>query len=152
MPENPLEECDLVMKGGVTSGIVYPSVVLALKNRYRFRNIGGTSAGAIAAAVTAAAEYGRDRPGGGFPHLAALRDELSAPKALLGLFHASAATDSLLSFGLQLLPEMQRPQQRSKRQWALIVRSALRGAAPAPWRRGTLVAIVVAVALAVVFG
>jgi predicted acylesterase/phospholipase RssA len=52
-------ECDLVMKGGVTSGIVYPLAVCELARKYRFRRIGGTSAGAISAAATAAAELGR---------------------------------------------------------------------------------------------
>jgi predicted acylesterase/phospholipase RssA len=62
-------ECDLVMKGGITSGIVYPRAVLALKEQgYYFRCIGGTSAGAIAAAATAAAEFGREA--GGFEGLA----------------------------------------------------------------------------------
>lgn len=61
--ENPGRECDLVMKGGVTSGVVYPKAVLKLAEHYRFRNIGGTSAGAIAAAVTAAAELGRSKGG-----------------------------------------------------------------------------------------
>ncbi len=51
--------CDLVMKGGITSGVIYPQAVLALAKNYCFRSIGGTSAGAIAAAMTAAAEYGR---------------------------------------------------------------------------------------------
>ena len=50
--------CDLVMKGGITSGIVYPNAVLALSRDFRFKNIGGTSAGAIAAAATAAAALG----------------------------------------------------------------------------------------------
>ena len=59
MGQSGLLECDLVMKGGITSGIVYPAAILRLKNKYRFRNIGGTSAGAMAAALTAAAEYGR---------------------------------------------------------------------------------------------
>jgi predicted acylesterase/phospholipase RssA len=52
-------ECDIVMAGGVTSGIIYPGAVAMISRRYRFRSIGGTSVGAIAAAVTAAAEYGR---------------------------------------------------------------------------------------------
>jgi predicted acylesterase/phospholipase RssA len=52
-------ECDIVMKGGVTSGIVYPYAILELARVYRFRSIGGTSAGAIAAAFAAAAEYAR---------------------------------------------------------------------------------------------
>ncbi|MGZ3403141.1 MAG: hypothetical protein ACXWKN_07685 [Phenylobacterium sp.] len=51
--------CDIVMKGGVTSGIVYPYAILRLAQKFRLAGIGGTSAGAIAAALTAAAEYGR---------------------------------------------------------------------------------------------
>jgi len=53
------EYCDLVMKGGITSGVIYPAAAVRLSSKYRFKNIGGTSAGAIAAAVTAAAELGR---------------------------------------------------------------------------------------------
>lgn len=51
--------CDLVLKGGIASGVVYPLAIVELASRYRFRSIGGTSAGAVAAAVTAAAEYRR---------------------------------------------------------------------------------------------
>ena len=51
--------CDLVMKGGITSGVVYPKLIGKLSRKYRFKNIGGTSAGAIAAGACAAAEYGR---------------------------------------------------------------------------------------------
>ncbi|ESQ92524.1 hypothetical protein ABENE_07765 [Asticcacaulis benevestitus DSM 16100 = ATCC BAA-896] len=46
------------MKGGITSGLVYPTAAIALSKAYRFKNIGGTSAGAIAAAVVAAAAVG----------------------------------------------------------------------------------------------
>lgn len=56
---NPDKECDIVMKGGITSGVVYPYAILELARCYRFRSIGGTSAGAIAAALAAAAEYAR---------------------------------------------------------------------------------------------
>ena len=35
--------CDLVMKGGITSGVVYPPAICALAKEYRFKNIGGTS-------------------------------------------------------------------------------------------------------------
>lgn len=49
-------ECDMVMKGGITSGVVYPYAVLEIATKYRLRSIGGTSAGAIAAAFAAAAE------------------------------------------------------------------------------------------------
>src|SRR5688572_10240133 len=51
--------CDVVMKGGVTSGVVYPRAIARLARDYTFKNIGGTSAGAIAATLTAAAEYRR---------------------------------------------------------------------------------------------
>src|SRR6516225_6671545 len=54
-------QCDLVMRGGITSGIVYPRAIAKLAETYDFRSIGGTSAGAIAAASTAAAALGAKR-------------------------------------------------------------------------------------------
>jgi Patatin-like phospholipase len=69
-----LKECDIIMKGGITSGVVYPKAILALSECYRFRSIGGTSAGAIAAVVTAGAEF--NRTGGGFKTIAALPGEI----------------------------------------------------------------------------
>lgn len=86
--------CDLVMKGGITSGIVYPNAVLSLARQYRFKNIGGTSAGAIAAAVAAAAAFGdRRRHSGeavadevGFPGLAAVSAQLSTRGFIYSLF------------------------------------------------------------------
>jgi predicted acylesterase/phospholipase RssA len=51
-------ECDLVMKGGITSGVIYPRLVSELSKTYTLRNIGGTSAGAIAAGAAAAAQFG----------------------------------------------------------------------------------------------
>ena len=54
----PRLECDLVMKGGITSGVIYPRLVAALAEVYDFRSIGGTSAGAIAAGAAAAAQLG----------------------------------------------------------------------------------------------
>ncbi len=51
-------ECDLVMKGGITSGVIYPKLISTLSTTYQFRSIGGTSAGAIAAAAAAAAQLG----------------------------------------------------------------------------------------------
>jgi predicted acylesterase/phospholipase RssA len=51
--------CDLVMTGGVASGVVYPWAIVELARHYRFRSIGGTSVGAMAAVLAAAAEYGR---------------------------------------------------------------------------------------------
>jgi Patatin-like phospholipase len=67
---NPKRFCDIVMKGGITSGVVYPPAACELAQIYRFKNIGGTSAGAIAAAALAAAEYGRNHgTGESFPEL-----------------------------------------------------------------------------------
>jgi predicted acylesterase/phospholipase RssA len=58
--EPPVDRyCDLVLTGGVTDGVVYPWAVMELARHYRFRSIGGTSVGALAAALTAAAEYAR---------------------------------------------------------------------------------------------
>ena len=59
--EEALRHCDIVMKGGITSGVLYPPAVHELSKEFRFKNIGGTSAGAIAAALTAAAEHWRYR-------------------------------------------------------------------------------------------
>ena len=86
--------CDLVMKGGITSGIVYPNAVLSLAREFRFKSIGGTSAGAIAAAVAAAAALGdRRRHAGhavaeevGFPGLAQVSAQLSRRGFIRGLF------------------------------------------------------------------
>jgi predicted acylesterase/phospholipase RssA len=50
------------MKGGTTSGVIYPLAVCQIARRFRLRNVGGASAGAIAAAAAAAAEIGRDAP------------------------------------------------------------------------------------------
>src|SRR5450631_181313 len=97
--------CDLVMKGGITSGIVYPKAIALLAQKYRFRSIGGTSAGAIAAAVTAAAELKRRSTGTreGFEILAGLPDELKAKlpgtrrSKLLSLFQPQPKTRRLFS-------------------------------------------------------
>lgn len=80
MENEPLStlECGLILKGGITSGVVYPGVVSELHKTYRFRNIGGTSAGAIAAAATGAAEVGRQTGKGGFNKLETLPEWLGA--------------------------------------------------------------------------
>jgi predicted acylesterase/phospholipase RssA len=74
--DHPSQECDVIMKGGITSGVVYPRAVTELAQTYRVRNVGGTSAGAIAAALAAAAEHGR--AAGGFQKLHAIPDFLAA--------------------------------------------------------------------------
>lgn len=101
MSIDPLRYCDIVMKGGITSGVVYPPAVVELAKTYSFRNIGGTSAGAIAAAVTAAAEYGRQHNGPGFSRLESLPTDLGDPVSpggdslLLSLFRPQKQTNAL---------------------------------------------------------
>ncbi|MFO7168850.1 MAG: patatin-like phospholipase family protein [Chloroflexota bacterium] len=104
---SPLEECDLVMKGGITSGVVYPRAVIELARRqYRFRSIGGTSAGAIAAAVTAAAEYGRLKQG--FEKLERVAEQLSRSGFLANLFQPAPQARPLLNIFIEFL-ERRRP-------------------------------------------
>lgn len=70
--------CDVVMEGGVTSGIIYASAVVTLARHYRFKGIGGSSIGAFAAGLTAAAEYQRRRgSSAGFEALAKLPAQLA---------------------------------------------------------------------------
>ena len=70
--------CDLILTGGVTSAIAYPSAIFALAQAYRFNAIGGSSSGAGSAALAAAAEY-RRRHGSpeGFRLLLERTDEVS---------------------------------------------------------------------------
>jgi predicted acylesterase/phospholipase RssA len=90
---NPGAACDIIMKGGITSGVVYPLAITELAKHYRFANIGGTSAGAIAAAAAAAAEYGRNVPGKGFKRLSRLPQE--AGPILFSLFQPTPTVKPL---------------------------------------------------------
>lgn len=101
MEEKSLPPCDLVMKGGITSGIVYPPAIVQLKDSYTFHSIGGTSAGAIAAAGAAAAEY--NRQGGGFATLEQVGQSLGEQGTLLHLFQATPKTQFLLDILLAIL-------------------------------------------------
>lgn len=100
----PLLPCDIVMAGGVTSGVIYPGAVAVIARRFAFHSIGGTSVGAIAAAATAAAEYGRrtgaaDRP---FERLAELPRQLGETcdgrSRLFHLFTPEPTTAPLFHF------------------------------------------------------
>lgn len=96
-------ECDLVMKGGITSGVVYPFAILELAKKYRFRNVGGTSAGAIAAAFVAAAEYARQNGDpGGFMRLKAASQQL--PTIMLSLFQPTPRLAGLMRYLLRAQP------------------------------------------------
>ncbi|MBI5831737.1 MAG: patatin-like phospholipase family protein [Armatimonadetes bacterium] len=56
--------CDVIMKGGTASAIVYPPLLATLAGRhapFELRNLAGTSAGSIGAVLGAAAEYRRQQ-------------------------------------------------------------------------------------------
>ncbi len=127
--------CDLVMKGGITSGVVYPKAVASLARQYRFHSIGGTSAGAIAAAVTAAAEYRRRTGQGdpaGFELLSSLPEQLAQPvpglgvRKLLSLFQPAPGARRL--FGI-LTSALNSRDGLSRLGWILV--GLLRGYWPA---------------------
>jgi hypothetical protein len=102
----PVRNCDIVMKGGITSGVVYPLAIAELSEEFRFKNVGGTSAGAIAATLAAAAEYARQSGSGdGFTRLSQLPD-----------FLAGKATDGEPNL-LNLFP----PVKPARRLFAVIV-------------------------------
>ncbi|HYP41351.1 MAG TPA: hypothetical protein VEX13_13410, partial [Chloroflexia bacterium] len=94
-----LPYCDLVMKGGITSGIAYPPALDELSQKYRFNSIGGTSVGAVAAAGAAAAEFARQRGTGegGFKTLMDMSTWLSGEGNLFRLFDAPKETSALIT-------------------------------------------------------
>lgn len=136
---HPDRECDLVMKGGITSGVLYPLAVCELAETYQLRSVGGTSAGAIAAAVTAAAEYGRrsNRKASGFDSLAGLPEWLATDDHLVNLFKPPQGTRrarSLLIGALQGTPKLWLTcrvvgQTWASRRWWIPTLAALPGAA-----------------------
>lgn len=126
------------MKGGLSSGLVYPPAVCELARTYRFRNIGGTSAGAIAAAVTAAAEYGSRHGGTSFAELEGIHTWFGqrAPGGrtsnLMALFQPQRGTRALFR---TLLPALRPGRRVALRVAAAAVANfpaaALAGALPA---------------------
>lgn len=120
-PTNPAKECDFVMKGGITSGVVYPPSILELQQEFRFRNVGGTSAGAIAAALTAAAELGRAT--GGFKRLRERSAELGDGENLLNLFAPQDLTRPLLKTAIDVFMKGDTPPEGAKESlWAKVRR------------------------------
>lgn len=110
-PARTLRFCDVIMKGGVTSGIVYPLAVCHLATRYILKSIGGTSVGAIAAAIAAAAEFRRRTnlngppaaAGAGYEAFSKLPNFLARKGVLLRLFAADGMARPLLRIALCLV-------------------------------------------------
>ncbi|MEM8783463.1 MAG: hypothetical protein AAGE65_11490 [Planctomycetota bacterium] len=112
---------DLVMRGGVTSGIVYPPAIRRIAEEFTLIGIGGTSAGAMAAAIAAAAEFYRRKAGSieGFEHLARLPDDLSEDGRMVGLFRPDASTAKLHA---RLMRWMDRKQSGKEMSWAYFLK------------------------------
>lgn len=115
---SPEEECDLIMRGGITSGVVFPKAITRLASRYRFRNIGGTSAGSIAAIMAVAAEYQRSSAQStkGFSVIDDMAGDLA--HNLKSMFQPSAQTAPLFGIAMAV-------QQSGGKFWSF-VGSALR--------------------------
>ncbi|HEU4942185.1 MAG TPA: hypothetical protein VFT18_02905 [Gaiellaceae bacterium] len=100
----PRRECDLVMKGGITSGVVYPGAITRIAREYRFRNVGGASAGAIAAVAAAACEYRRNQGDPkAFDVLDEVGKEITAPGFVLSLFQPTPSARRAFELALQLV-------------------------------------------------
>src|SRR5471032_33300 len=110
-----LEQCDLVMKGGIASGVIYTKLIARLASKYTFKNIGGTSAGAIAAGACAAAQYGRSHHHPtAFETLATLPEWLGAPATADGrsrLFTLFQPSKELRRHFSVLVQALNTPQQ-----------------------------------------
>lgn len=103
----PELECDLIMRGGITSGVVFPKAITRLSQKYRFVNIGGTSAGSIAAVMAAAAEYRRatgataSERDAGFAVIDGMADDLA--RSLKTLFQPSPLTRPLFLVAMAVI-------------------------------------------------
>lgn len=149
IPESPIsapfdevsswaEECDLVLKGGITSGVVYPLAIVEISKAFRLRSIGGTSAGAIAAAAAAAAETGRQRSfGGGFQQLERLPDYLcevtpdGKHSRLLGFFKPKSSLSGLFDAFISALGD----EGGSARRMSILI-NLVRASGVWPWIAG----------------
>jgi hypothetical protein len=56
--------CSVVLEGGVTSAVIYASLLAHLSRDYTFHHLGGASSGAVAAGAAAAAEFARQQTSG----------------------------------------------------------------------------------------
>ena len=91
------------MKGGITSGAVYPRAIKRISMRYRLRNVGGASAGAIAAVAAAACEYRRNQGvAEAFDVFETVGEEISRPGFVQLLFQPTQRGRQAFSLGLRL--------------------------------------------------
>jgi len=123
-PLNPPLSCDVLMKGGITSGVIYPHAVCRLARSYKLASVGGSSAGAIAAAAAAAAELGRADDG--FGKLEKLPSDLTESRSdgtsvLFRLFQPQKATSAVYGVFTAGLG------RSGMKRWLVTIRAALSG-------------------------
>ncbi|HLY01624.1 MAG TPA: hypothetical protein VKR56_03920 [Candidatus Cybelea sp.] len=130
---DPRRPCDVVMKGGITSGVVYPAAICEIAKAFDLKGVGGSSAGAIAAALAAAAQYRRyhdaENPEAGYEQLATIPDWLATDENLFNLFAPDDRTRPLFETVVALMT----PQPMASRARRLIAShwlSAALGALP----------------------
>ena len=122
-------ECDLVLKGGATSAVIYLGSIEELARSHRFRSIGGTSSGAIAGALAAAAEYRRQSGKGDFTEaLAGVRADLTRNGFQAGMFQADPSMQPVLDL-LVAITGKRRVLARPSRPGPCIVACGCAGAA-----------------------
>ncbi len=147
--QDDLQPCDMIMKGGLTSGVVYPGTIRELAKTHRFVNLGGASAGAIGAAAAAACEYHRQtQPAGtpgGFERLDALPTELG--ESMLHMIQPAAPLARFWDFAID---EMRRSSGGSTGRMPMLARLVLTAtkARLVPALVATAVILVVAVLVA----
>ena len=132
---NHVGECDIVLKGGMTSGVLYPALLARLSTRFRFRRLGGSSAGAIAAAFGAAAEHGRQHGRtDSFEMLECISNELKNPERLGSLFAPDARTKDLFEqVNLILKPDIGFRPLRGLKRLRTVMRLVTGDRAIEPW-------------------
>ncbi|WP_264213138.1 patatin-like phospholipase family protein [Leisingera thetidis] len=139
-----MKECDLILKGGVTSGVVYPKAIRKIGEHYRLRSIGGTSAGAMAAALAAAAEYRRQQGGGGKGYQALDAVDTHLATNMRAMLQPSPALAPVFHIGIRYLEQGGlgrgvRARFRTLRDCHRLLKPYRRQAEPAAMRNGGLV-------------
>lgn len=119
-PVAPDLECDVVMKGGITSGVIYPLAVCELAQTFRLRSVGGASAGAIAAAAAAAAEVGRRSQTSPHQH-GVIAESPALAAGFLGLSQFPDLLTQSQGDGKSLLFHLFRPQPETRRLFDLLM-------------------------------
>jgi predicted acylesterase/phospholipase RssA len=138
------------MKGGITSGVVYPLAVCELARRYRLESVGGASAGAIAAVGAAAAEHGRHTASGGFTILAGLPTQIAA--VLSDLFQPQRSTAAVFRLLLAVAGKPEGRKEQARKPFAIAGRFLLAFLGAGRWTVVGLVPLAAVAAIALGFG